>query len=197
MIRLFAGAFVAAIAMFVTGFIFYATPLQYVAAGRVSDAQSAALQSSLAANLPATGTYMIPDTTTATGTIAYGKGPVATVHYNTGGFSLADTNVLIAGFIHEFIVCLLIAGALSVHARRTTDFAAHAQNAVLFSLAGATLLRLGEPIWYHHDWPFFIYRFVADATMLIVASLIIARWFLPKLSQQVEHPGGSGEVGTA
>ena len=197
MIKLAIGSVAAAIAMFVTGFVFYATPLQYVAAGRVNDVQSAAIQSALAANLPGTGTYMIPDTSTPEGTVMYGKGPVATVHYNTGGFSLADMNVLLAGFVHELIVCVILAGALSTLDRRISDFASRAKIVVLFSVAAVGLVRLGEPIWYHHDWLHFIYTFVADTAMLSVAGLILARWFLPGASEQIEKADSSPEIGTA
>ncbi len=190
MIRLAIGSFAAAAAMFITGFIFYATPLQYIAAGRVNEIQSAAIQSTLAANLPATGTYMIPDTSTPGGTVMYGKGPVATIHYNTHGYSLADMNVLVAGFVHEFFVCLILAGALSTIAPRITDFGTRARAVILFAVAGSALMHLGEPIWYHHDWPHFLYLFVADTAMIVVAGLILARWFLPRSSEEREQTSG-------
>ncbi|MBK7283535.1 MAG: hypothetical protein IPI83_03180 [Sphingomonadales bacterium] len=46
------------------------------------------MQTALAANLPKTGTYMVPDPSTQSGTTLYGKGPVAMVHYNSNGFPL-------------------------------------------------------------------------------------------------------------
>jgi lysylphosphatidylglycerol synthetase-like protein (DUF2156 family) len=49
----------------------------------------------------------------------------------------------------------------------------------LFSVGASALITLGEPIWYHHDWPNFVYEFIANATMLSVAGLVITRWFLP------------------
>ncbi len=64
-------------------------------------------------------------------------------------------------------------------AGRVPDFASRAKAAVLFSVAAAAFMRLGEPIFYHHDWAHFIYLFIADALALSVAGLIIARWFLP------------------
>ena len=38
---------------------------------------------------------------------------------------------------------------------------------------------LGEPVWMPHDWPHFIYLFIADSTALVAAALILA-WFLPR-----------------
>ena len=36
-------------------------------------------------------------------------------------------------------------------------------------------MRLGEPIWYHHDWGNAIYLFIAESLSLIVAGLIILK----------------------
>ncbi len=190
MIKLFFGSIVAAVAMFITGFLFFATPLQYLGSSRVTDTQNSAIQAALAANLPQTGTYMIPDTSTAEGTVMYGKGPIATVHYNSKGFSTAAPDVLIGGFIHEFIICILLAAALSGLDRRIPDFASRAKLVVLYSVAASAFMHLGEPIWYHHDWPHFIYLFIGDTAMLIVAGLILARWFMPVAA---EMPSGAAK----
>ena len=179
MIKLATGAFAAAVAMFVTGFIFFATPLGQIAYAGADETQSAAVQAALAANLPKTGTYMIPDPSTQSGTTLYGQGPVATVHYNSKGFSLSDMSGIGYGFLQELIVCILIAAALSTLDRRIPDFASRARIVVLFSIAASALSNLGNPIWWHHDWAYWIYNFVAESVMLSVAGLVIARWFLP------------------
>ncbi len=178
--RMLIGSFAAAIAMFVTGFIFFATPLSYLAYGSADVPQQAAVQQALAANLRSTGTYTIPSAATAEGAVMYGKGPIATVHYNSGGFGVADPGVLISGFVHELIVALLLGFALLTVAARVPDFGSRAKLVILFSVAGGVLAHLGEPIWYHHDWPHFIYLFVGDTAMLVVGGLVIARWFLPR-----------------
>ncbi|MBY8824844.1 hypothetical protein [Sphingomonas colocasiae] len=178
--RMLIGSFAAAIAMFVTGFIFFATPLSYLAYGSADVQQQATVQQVLAANLKQTGTYTIPSAATAAGAVMYGKGPIATIHYNSGGFGVADPAVLISGFVHELIVALLMGFALLTVAARVPDFVSRAKLVVLFSVAGGVLAHLGEPIWYHHDWGHFIYLFVGDTAMLVVGGLIIARWFLPR-----------------
>lgn len=179
MIKLAIGSFVAAIAMFVTGFIFFATPIGMLAYSSANEVQSAAVQAALAANLPQTGTYMVPDPSTQSGTTLYGQGPVATVFYNSKGFSLSDMSGIGYGFIQELIVCILLAAALSTLDRRIPDFASRAKIVVLFSIAASAMINLGNPIWLHHDWSYWTYTFIADSAMLIVAGLVIARWFLP------------------
>jgi hypothetical protein len=179
MFKTLLGAFAAAVAMFIAGFLFFATPLGMIAYSTVPEAQQAAAQASLTANLPGTGTYMIPNPSTAEGAVMYGKGPIATVHYNKGGFSAEDPAGMVGGFIHMLIVALIMAFALAKLDRRIPDFASRARIIVLFSVAANALAYLGEPIWYHHDWTYAIYQFVAQTVMLAVGGLIIARWFLP------------------
>jgi hypothetical protein len=199
MIKLAVGAFAAAIAMFVTGFIFFATPLGQIAFAGANETQSAAVQAALAANLPRTGTYMVPDPSTQSGTTLYGQGPVATVHYNSKGFSLSDMSGIGYGFLQELIVCILLAAGLSTLDRRIPDFASRARIVVLFSVAASAMINLGNPIWWHHDWAYWTYNFVAESAMLSVAGLVIARWFLPVAAempaplvavQQVQEPTG-------
>jgi hypothetical protein len=205
MIKLAIGAFAAAVAMFITGFIFFATPLGMIAYSSANETQTAAVQAALGANLPQTGTYMVPDPSTQSGTTLYGQGPVATVHYNSMGFSLSDMSGIGWGFLQELIVCLILAGALSHLDRRIPDFASRARIVVLFSVAASGMINLGNPVWLHHDWSYWVYCFVADAAMLIAAGLVIARWFLPvaaempmpSVVQQPQKPASSEEIGTA
>jgi hypothetical protein len=191
MIKLAIGSFVAAIAMFVTGFIFFATPIGMIAYSSANETQSAAVQAALAANLPQTGTYMVPDPSTQSGTTLYGQGPVATVHYNSKGFSLSDMSGVGYGFVQELIVCILLAGALSTLDRRIPDFASRAKIVVLFSVAASAMINLGNPIWLHHGWTYWTYSFVAEAAMLITAGLVIARWFLPVAAEMPAAPSVS------
>lgn len=179
MVRVFIGAAVAAIAMFILGFIFFATPLAGIGAADVGNAEAAAVQQTLAANLPKTGTYFVPNPETSEQTVMYGQGPIATIHFNTSGFSAVNPSSLIGGLLLNFLVALLIGTALIGIDRRVPDFGSRARLVVLFAIGASAYSHLGEPIYYHHDWMHFIYLFVADAVVLAAAGLIIARWFLP------------------
>ena len=179
--RMMLGAILAAIAMFITGFIFFATPLNRIAFSGTNETQQAVVQQTLAANLPATGTYQIPIAEQSAATaIMYGKGPIATIHYNTARFAASSMEQLIGGFVHDIIVALIIGFALLGIASRVTDFGSRARLVGLFSVAATALVHLGEPIWYHHGWTHFIYFFIGDSAILIAGGLIIARWFLPR-----------------
>ncbi len=179
MARMIIGAIVAAIAMFILGFIFFATPLAGLAIANLDDAPAAAVQDALAANLPRTGTYSVPDIATPAQTNMFSRGPIATIHYNTSGFAAVDTKALAIGLGLNFVVALAIGLALLGIDGRVADFGSRARVAVIIALAAAGYTHLGEPIYLHHDWPHFIYLFIADGLALAAAGLILA-WFLPR-----------------
>src|SRR3546814_18058058 len=85
--------------------------LGYAAA---SDAAGASVQNALAANLPRTGTYMVPMTNSAEGTVLYGRGPVATIHYNMSGFAVADPRVVAGGFVLMLVSVPILGLALLI-----------------------------------------------------------------------------------
>lgn len=184
--RVIIGAAAGAIAMFIIGFIFYATPLYKLGTVTLDNAGAAAVQRALASNLPKTGTYFVPSAETPQQTVMYGRGPIATIHYNVGGFSVADPAVIIGGLALDFVVALLIGFGLLAVARRAPDFASRARLVVCFSVAATLFMHIGQPIWYHYDWSHFLYLFVADTLALAAAGLIIARWFLPQAAMAPE-----------
>ena len=148
MVRVVIGAAAAAIGMFILGFLFFASGLQNIATGSLEDAQAAAVQQSLAANLPRTGTYAIPNAdSSAAQTVMYGQGPIATVHYNTGGFPAMDAGALLGGLVLNFVTALLIGAALLGLDRYVHDFAARGRIVVLFAVAASAYIHLGEPVY--------------------------------------------------
>lgn len=183
MFKVIPGAFVAAIAMFLLGFIFFATPLSNIHLGGLGDSEAAAVQTALAANMPAdgAGTYAIPEpSVSASQSELYARGPIAMVHYNPNGFAIGDTGALVSGFVHMLVVALLLGAALYSLAGHVRDFGARLSITILFALSVSVFTLLGDPIWYHQDWTHHVYRFVANTIMYVVAGAIIARWFLPK-----------------
>jgi hypothetical protein len=181
MVRLFIGAVLGGLALFMVGFLFWATPLSRIAYNVASDGQNAAVQSALAQQLTTlgTGTYAVPWTSTGGGTILYGQGPIALIHFNSGGFPVVDTAALIGKLVMAIVTAALIAGALSSIAGRVTSFADRARVVILFSVAAALYLHVGQPVSNHFGYRFFIYLALSDALGLIAAGLVIARWFLP------------------
>lgn len=186
MFRIVLGSIVGGAVMFVVGFIFWATPLSRLAYGHVEEGQSAAVQIALSQNLPHTGRFIVPDPGTAQGTVLYGRGPVATIDYNTAGASASGSGtMLIGGFVQEIVVVLMIGLALWPILARVPDFESRARVAVGVSAAAAVMIELSNPIFNHGPWSFAIYAVIADICMLSAASLVLARWFLPGAASRV------------
>jgi len=182
MARAMIGGLLGGLALYLVGFIFWGTPLANLAFNRIDDARAAAVQAALAQNLTegGTGTYAIPWPGSGEGTILYGKGPIATIHFVTQGFPAVDTTALIWGLLLALLTGVLIAAALYGIGERVTAFADRVRLVVLFSLAATIYLHLGQPIFNHFGWGYFIYMFLSDFIGLSVAGVIVARWFLPK-----------------
>lgn len=179
-IRAMVGALAAAVAMFVVGALFWATPLSRLAFSATGEAQGAAVQVAMAANLPHTGHYLIPDTDTASGTTLFGRGPVATVDYNTDGFAVRDRAAIVGGLVQDAVVALVIAAALLGVAGRVTDFSSRFRLGVGLSAAATVLTTLYAPIFAHAPWDFAVYNLVASLAMLTTAVFVVTRWFLPR-----------------
>ena len=189
MARTFIGGLVAGIILFVVGFIFWATPLGEIPYSRATEAQNAAVQTALAQNLTktdpktgevsGTGTYVIPEHTSAQGAVLYGKGPIATVHYNVKGFSPDDMSMILPGFVMAVASGLLIAFALAAVGSGGRSFGSLARLIVPFSIGVTLWTILAQPVFNHFGWGYWIYSFIAETTGIVVAALVVARWFLP------------------
>jgi hypothetical protein len=182
MVRTFIGGIVGGLILFVTGFIFWGTPLGEIPFNHASDAQNAAVQLSLNQNFTPTGTgaYVVPNPHTADGALLYAQGPIATIFFNTGRYSPDDMSMLLPGLIMALVAGLLMAFALASVGGGTRSFAGTARLVVLISLAFTAWEFLASPIFNHFGWRYWIYTFVAESIGWIIAGLVIARWFLPR-----------------
>jgi hypothetical protein len=196
MARTILGGLVGGIVLFVLGYVFWATPLGDIPYKHASIAQNAAIQTALATNLTptgsdtgiGTGTYIVPDYHSAGGAVLYGKGPIATIDFNTAGFSHDDLSMLLPGFIVALASGLLFAFGLAAVGGGGRSFAGMARLVVLASLGFTTWEFLGAPIFNHYGWGYWIYAFIAESVSLIAAGLVIARWFLPRTRSVAATP---------
>lgn len=175
------GGLVAGIVMFMIGFLFWGTPLSEAAFNKADDTASAAVQLSLAQNLTqtGTGTYVIPTPSTPQGTVLYGRGPIATVHFNVAGFAANDMGMMLPGFIFALVSGLLMSFGIAA-VGGDNSFAQVARLVVLFSLGTTIWTILAQPVFNNYGWGYWIYFFVSEAIAFIVAGLIVARWFVPR-----------------
>ena len=180
MARTVIGGLVAGLIIFAIGFIFWGTPLREMAFTNADEAASAAVQTSLAQNLTptGTGTYTIPSTKTAAGTVLYGNGPIATIFFNTSGFPVNDTNAIVTGLVLAMVTGLLMAFGLA--AVGGSSFESLARLVILFTLGFTIWEFLATPVFNHFGWGHWIYSFISEAVSLIAAGLVLARWFMPR-----------------
>jgi hypothetical protein len=189
MVRSVLGGLIAGIVMFFIGFVFWGTPLSEIAFNKASDTDSAVVQNALAQGLTrtGTGTYLIPTPNTQAGTVAYGRGPIATIHFNTGGFAANDPTMMVPGLIFALISGLLMSFGIAAVSREN-DFAQIARLVILFSLGITGWTILAQPVFNNFGWAYWIYFFVSQAIAFIAAGLIIARWFVPKETAATPAP---------
>jgi hypothetical protein len=125
-----------------------------------------------ALNSSGTGVYIVPDPSTAEGTILYGKGPIGQIFYNSAGFPVTDGTSLISGFILALVTGLLIALTLRLV---LPNFAARAQATILFAIGAVLWLHVGQAVFNHAPWGYSLYLAFSDLVGLIVAGLIAAK----------------------
>jgi hypothetical protein len=197
MFRTVIGGLLGGLALYLIGFVFWGTPLASLAFSRVDEATNAAVQVALAQGLTQSGSgvYAIPSPASSEGTILYGRGPVAQVIFNTGGFPVVDGTSLIAGLALALATGLLIAFALRAVPGNALS---RSWTALLFSLGIVLWIHLGQPIFNHAPWGFFLYSAFAEFLGLAAAGLIAARWAGEKEIRvtvtDVTPPAVSGET---
>lgn len=182
MARALIGGILGGIAMWIVGFVFWGTPLNRIALSTLDDASGAALQSALRQHLGSlgTGSYSVPWPGTDVGTQLYGQGPSALIHFHAGGLPVVDSSALIGGLILAIVCSLLIAIALHALRDRVTTFADRMKLVLWFVLAATLWTDIGQPIFNHAPWNYYIYLWVSDVVGLGVAGAVIARWFIPR-----------------
>lgn len=178
--RLILGSAAAGLAMWVVGFIFWGPLLGWIPFSVASEASQATLQTALKDALGPTGTgvYAIPSPATQLGTVLHAQGPVAMVHFTNSGFPAFDTTGLLWGLLLA-VVCAFVMGLALKSVAANMAFADRVKLVALVALAIAGYSDLGQPIFNHAPWGYYIYLFISDFTTWLVAGVVFARWFLP------------------
>lgn len=162
------GSLVAAIVMFGLGFVFFDL-LHGMMLTPLDAATATALQGALGANLTEAGRYMIPATPDA-----WMAGPGALIDFTPAGAAPSMGMAMGLGFVHFLISAFLIGLALKGVGG---DEDRRMKAAVMFGLAAAFFMHLGDPVWYGFGWRAALFVFVADGVMFIAGGLILAKWF--------------------
>ncbi|MBL9206032.1 MAG: hypothetical protein JNN01_13155 [Opitutaceae bacterium] len=170
--------FLAALAMFFWGFIYYGlSGIPYKSLASVGD-----VGPELNKLFPADGTYVLPDPRGTPDVIAeqMKRGQFAMVHIKKSGVPEMDPSVMAKGFALEFISCLLLAFMVHKAASSFQGFGGR----VMFSVTIGVLLTLfsngGQAIWWHQDWGWHIMTMVHDVVAYLLAGIVVALFHTPK-----------------
>lgn len=177
------GTLLASLAVFVWGALFWATPLSAPALQHAPDAPAVA--ATLAAQLPATGTYFLPDP--AAGAMdadawaaQHRAGPLVTIHYRRAGAEPMSAATFALGFLQIAAAMLLVALLLRRVASALGGYGARVAFVVLLGVLGVVWSNLGQPIWYFYPWTYPLFTSLYDVVAFALGGAILARFVVPK-----------------
>ena len=176
--RILIGSVLAAVVLFLWGFVFWGlSGVSNAVMGPVPD--EAALSQKLSEALPRSGVYLLPYPP-AQPTEEFMKrhraGPLAQIFYRREGADPMGGGVFAAGFLHMFVSVLVMAIALNLVRPATSSYGARVKLVLVAGLAGAIYSNLGKPIWWHQSWEYHLLGFVYDFTSWVLAGLVLARF---------------------
>ena len=178
MIRIFSATTLAAIALFIWGFLFW-TVIEVPLDVMKTAPDEAALAAEIATRLQQEGTYVIPsDVSDAQDHQArHQAGPLITVMFHPEGAQAMDPKVMLAGFVHMWASIFLMALLLRWLARFLSSYAQRLGLVVWIGAIEAVFSNLGRPIWYFQPWDYHLFQAAYTLSSWVLVGAVLA-WFL-------------------
>jgi hypothetical protein len=167
----------AALAMFVLGFLYWGLPMSpaYKSISRVAD--DAAAAQALGQIFPATGIYLVPgmhvEETKLMELIQ--RGPAAQVAFVKEGGDPMDPAMFIKGYIHYFVIALVLMMMLARATPSFKCFTCRVKFAAAVGLVGA-LFQLTDSIWSRHPLGYHLMVGLYIFLECAVAGLVLAKF---------------------
>jgi hypothetical protein len=171
--NLIIGSLVAAVAMFVWGFVFWV--LSGIPRGALKSAPDVpAAQAALASAFPESGAYFVPDDSIPQEEYArlHEAGPIAFVHYRAEGAPPMDPGVLLSGFLHNWVTCLLL-GWLLLQSR-TPTFVSRVAFVTIAGITASLFIDYGAVIWFYADRSFQLVNMFSNVSSWLAAGIVLA-----------------------
>jgi hypothetical protein len=177
--KLVTGSFLAAVAMFIFGAIYWTSPMSGLGIHDVADDLVA--QAILAETFPETGVYWVP------GMSLYAEnpeqfetlhitGPVAMVNIvHSPGAPMAPAT-FVYGFLHNLVACLLIGLLLSKAAPALATYGARVGFVLLAGVTTAFFVEIASVIWWRMPLLNQLVSALYDVLAWLLAGLILARF---------------------
>ena len=177
--NLLIGSLLAAVAVFLWGFVFWAVLAEL---NTVDSDAELALQSALAQHVPETGTYVLPQMRDdeAEYTLRHETGPTAMIFVQKEGSAPMSPSTFGLGLLHEFIFALLIGALLRMTWASLPSYGGRVGFVILAGVAAAFWSELGDPIWWAHPWGFHVMNLLYAVGAWAITGLIMARFAAPR-----------------
>lgn len=174
--------FLAALAVFFWGFLYWGAPpyLPYKALGPTQDVSETAL--ALGKFFPASGTYLLPSPLQGADQMQElgARGPMIEVHITKEGMSAADQAKCMAlGFVHMFVLSLLLIIILGTLVKAFVCAMCRVRFCAAIGLLVA-VCDLGQVIWWHHSLTWTLAQAFYDFSVYTIIGLVVAKFVTPK-----------------
>ena len=176
------GPVLAALAVFIFGFIYWGLPphLAYKGLSSVPDVSETAL--AVGKLFPASGAYLLPspldgdEKMNALST----RGPSVEVHISKESFAGAEMGKVMAlGLLHMFVVAVLLSFILCGLEKAFVCWTCRVKFCAAIGLIIATC-DLGAAIWWHHALGWTLAQSAYDFLTMVILGLVLAKFVTPK-----------------
>lgn len=176
--NLVVGSLLAAVAMFVWGFLFWGLrPVDPFA--HLTLAQERAVAAVLSAELPGPGVYFLPDRDALGGDASWAErhtaGPVAFVAFRPDGANPQSPVKMLMGFLHMLATAALL--GVVIRLGRLPDYGARFGLAAAVGVAATFFAYVAQPIWFDLPWGHYLTRSIYDLVAWLLAGAVLA-WFV-------------------
>lgn len=169
--NLILGSFLAGLALFFWGFIYYGiSGIPY----KTLETPAATAPAALKSSFPSNGTYIVPSPTAENMAELQEASPVAMVHIRPEGVGSLGT-MMGTGFVHGVVYCFLLALILQQICKKS-GYGERVWFVTQVGMAGAFAARFGDAIWFWQSWSWQISNFVYSAISAAIAGAILAKF---------------------
>lgn len=174
--KLAIASLLAAVAMFIWGFVFWATGLSNPF-NHLSAEASQAVVDGLKASITESGAYQLPDYYVVDQdefVSRHKEGPIVTIFYQAAGADPQAPVKMLQGFLHYLVTAVVLAFVLKTVAPGLAGYGDRLKLMVVIGLAATIYGNLGNPIWFHHDWGYHLSVALYDFVVYVIAGAVLA-----------------------
>ncbi len=167
------GSLLAALAMFVWGFVFWgANPLAPIG----SPDDDSALREALVSSLPGPGVYFVPSFDSDDFALKHASGPIARIFFQRDGAPVMNPVIFVFGFVHMFVITLLLSFLLAFAGAYAATYRRRVMVVGVAGLAAAIWSNGGDVVWFYSPWAHHLSVMLYDFVAFVLAGLILARF---------------------